>query len=238
MVSAPAWDGTGCGFDSWQCQIYIPCSLSLRLLGPFGVLWDSEYTWLVTQIVLKNYNNISNIKHFPDAEFNCLIQRLFPNQLVWSGRTSNHHTLFPAFPWMDNWLNGRSKNGSVGKDWLSILCCWEAASSPNTNYQPLRKMDVKMMMMMITMTMTTTTTTTTRRWRRRRWRWRWRWWRRRRWRWPQQWRWRWWRRRKRRRCWWWWWRWWRRWWWWANQPGDHQSTHVHSPGPSQICRCM
>ena len=33
MVSAPAWDGTGCEFDSWQCRIYIPCSLSLRLLG-------------------------------------------------------------------------------------------------------------------------------------------------------------------------------------------------------------
>ena len=31
--SAPAWDGTGCEFDSWQCRINIPCSLSLRLLG-------------------------------------------------------------------------------------------------------------------------------------------------------------------------------------------------------------
>ena len=33
VVSALAWDGTGCEFDSWQCRIYIPCSLSLRLLG-------------------------------------------------------------------------------------------------------------------------------------------------------------------------------------------------------------
>ena len=33
MVSAPAWDGTGREFDSWQCRINIPCSLSLRLLG-------------------------------------------------------------------------------------------------------------------------------------------------------------------------------------------------------------
>ena len=33
VVSAPAWDGTGCEFDFWQCRIYIPCSLSLRLLG-------------------------------------------------------------------------------------------------------------------------------------------------------------------------------------------------------------
>ena len=31
--SAPIRDGTGCELDSWQCQIYIPCSLSLRLLG-------------------------------------------------------------------------------------------------------------------------------------------------------------------------------------------------------------
>ena len=33
VVSAPAWDGTGCEFDSRPCRIYIPCSLSLRLLG-------------------------------------------------------------------------------------------------------------------------------------------------------------------------------------------------------------
>ena len=33
VVSAPAWDWTGCDFDSWQCWIYIPCSSSLRLLG-------------------------------------------------------------------------------------------------------------------------------------------------------------------------------------------------------------
>ena len=33
VVSAPAWDGTGCEFNSWQCWIYIPCSSSLRLLG-------------------------------------------------------------------------------------------------------------------------------------------------------------------------------------------------------------
>ena len=35
VISAPAWDRTGCEFDSWQCRIYIPCSLSLRLLGSF-----------------------------------------------------------------------------------------------------------------------------------------------------------------------------------------------------------
>ena len=33
VVSFPACDETGREFDSWQCRIYIPCSLSLRLLG-------------------------------------------------------------------------------------------------------------------------------------------------------------------------------------------------------------
>ena len=32
VASAPAWDGTGCELDSWQCRIYITCLLSLRLL--------------------------------------------------------------------------------------------------------------------------------------------------------------------------------------------------------------
>ena len=44
--SAPAWDGTGREFDSWQCRIYIPCSLSLRLLGS---LWGSLGTYGLTQ---------------------------------------------------------------------------------------------------------------------------------------------------------------------------------------------
>ena len=46
VVSAPAWDGTGCEFDSWQCRIYIPCSLSLRLLGS---LRGSLGTYSLTQ---------------------------------------------------------------------------------------------------------------------------------------------------------------------------------------------
>ena len=46
VVSAPAWDGTGCEFDSWQCRIYIPCSLSLRL---FGSLRGSLGTYGLTQ---------------------------------------------------------------------------------------------------------------------------------------------------------------------------------------------
>ena len=41
--SAPAWDGTGCEFDSWQCRI---CSLSLRV---FGSLRGSLGTYGLTQ---------------------------------------------------------------------------------------------------------------------------------------------------------------------------------------------
>ena len=51
VVSTPAWDGTGWEFDSWQCRTYIPCSLSLRLLGSLrGSLGTYE---LDTKIVLK-----------------------------------------------------------------------------------------------------------------------------------------------------------------------------------------
>ena len=50
VVSAPAWDGTGCEFDSCQCLIYIPCSLSLRLLGS---LRDSLGTYGLTKKSIK-----------------------------------------------------------------------------------------------------------------------------------------------------------------------------------------
>ena len=60
VVLAPAWDGTGCEFDSWQCLIYIPCSLSLRLLGFSG------YIWLDTKIVLKKkIERLPFVEDFP-----------------------------------------------------------------------------------------------------------------------------------------------------------------------------
>ena len=46
-LSASAWDGTGPEFDPWQCRIYIPCSLSLRLLGS----WVHLGTYGLTQKV-------------------------------------------------------------------------------------------------------------------------------------------------------------------------------------------
>ena len=48
--SAPAWDGTGCEFDSWECRIYIPCSIEPMITWvPWGF---SGYIWLDTKIVL------------------------------------------------------------------------------------------------------------------------------------------------------------------------------------------
>ena len=59
VVSVSALDGTGCEFDSWQCRIYIPCSLSLRLLGS---LRGSLGTYGLTQkLSLKKYNNYNII---------------------------------------------------------------------------------------------------------------------------------------------------------------------------------
>ena len=58
VVSTPTWDGTGCEFDSWQCRIYIPCSLSLRLLGS---LWGSLGTYGLTQKLCLKKNHCKTI---------------------------------------------------------------------------------------------------------------------------------------------------------------------------------
>ena len=39
MGSALTWDKTSCEFDSWQCRIYIPCSLSPSGVTTPGQLW-------------------------------------------------------------------------------------------------------------------------------------------------------------------------------------------------------
>ena len=50
VVSAPAWDGTGSEFDSWQCQIY-PTFIEPTITWiPSGF---SGYIWLDTKIVLE-----------------------------------------------------------------------------------------------------------------------------------------------------------------------------------------
>ena len=52
VVSAPAWDGTGCEFDSWQCRIYIPCSLMIEPTITWVPSGFSGYIGLDTKIVL------------------------------------------------------------------------------------------------------------------------------------------------------------------------------------------
>ena len=50
VVSAPAWDGTGREFDTWQCRIY-PMFIEPTITWvPSGF---SGYIWLDTKIVLK-----------------------------------------------------------------------------------------------------------------------------------------------------------------------------------------
>ena len=50
--SAPAWDRTGCEFDSWQCRIY-----TYPMFIEPTITWVSSgfsgYIWLDTKIVLK-----------------------------------------------------------------------------------------------------------------------------------------------------------------------------------------
>ena len=52
VASSPAWDGTGCELDSWQCRRYITCTLSLRLLGSFRGFLDTY--GLTQKLCLKN----------------------------------------------------------------------------------------------------------------------------------------------------------------------------------------
>ena len=63
VVSAPAWDRTGCELDSWQCRIYIPCSLSLRLLGSLRGLWV-HMAW---------HKNCVKKKVFPSSRRSCVV---------------------------------------------------------------------------------------------------------------------------------------------------------------------
>ena len=58
--SAPTWNGTGCEFDSGKFRIYMPCSLSLRLLGS---LRGSLGTYGLTQkLCLKKCQSMSGSK--------------------------------------------------------------------------------------------------------------------------------------------------------------------------------
>ena len=72
MVSAPALDGTGCEFDSWQCRIYIyPMFIEPTITWvPSGF---SGYIWLDTKIVLKKKNHEIFINKSPIRFFNLVL---------------------------------------------------------------------------------------------------------------------------------------------------------------------
>ena len=93
--SASAWDGTGCEFDSWQCRIYIPSSLSLRLLGSLRGFLGTY--WLDTKIVLK-YIFLYSIHYIQDSIMGTF--RHFMSHDVWSLMLSQNgaYHVFLFFP--------------------------------------------------------------------------------------------------------------------------------------------
>ena len=70
--SAPAWDGTGCEFDSWQCRICIPCSLRLRLLWSFR---GSLGTYGLTQKLMFERKIIKLFCPYPGTAIHAMISR-------------------------------------------------------------------------------------------------------------------------------------------------------------------
>ena len=51
--SAPAWDGTGCEFDSWYCRIYL---MFIETTNTWVSSGFSKYIRLDTRIVLEERN--------------------------------------------------------------------------------------------------------------------------------------------------------------------------------------
>ena len=92
MRSAPAWDGTGCEFDSWQCRIYVLRSLSLRLLGSFrGSLGTYGLTQKLCLKYILNTNIISwSIRPAGDFPMHTQFSQYPHNKGVnWSGSYSH-----------------------------------------------------------------------------------------------------------------------------------------------------
>ena len=90
VVSAPAWDGTGCEFDSWQCRIYIPCSLNLRLLGS---LRGSLGTCGLTQkLCLKKLDKIIINKYNSELTFGQSIQNIVNRKLISVNQLATYYT--------------------------------------------------------------------------------------------------------------------------------------------------
>ena len=75
VVSTPAWDGTGCEFDSWQLRIYPMFTEPTITWVPSGL---SGYIWLDTKTVIKSVwitRSTVYIKHHQRASINTRICR-------------------------------------------------------------------------------------------------------------------------------------------------------------------
>ena len=94
VESACTWNGTGCEFDSWQCQIYIISHVhrAYDYSGPFGVLWVhiAWYKNCVEKVLCP-----SNRAYIIWTKINCYKNQFF----VWSFYKSifynaSHHLIF------------------------------------------------------------------------------------------------------------------------------------------------
>ena len=115
VVSSPAWDGTGCEFDSGQCRIYIPCSL---YLGPFEVLWvhiiiinNNSMVWWHSHRValykmwykLKSACSVVSMLNQIDAFLSVLLQKYLNQKRKTSNQQAKHSNI-----WLDTkktWSN-------------------------------------------------------------------------------------------------------------------------------------
>ena len=83
VVSALAWDGTGCEFDSWQCRVgYIShVHRAYNYLSPFGVLWV-HMAWH-KNCVKKFQHAIQNTRQTQDTNKKPVMQYLFIYLFHW-----------------------------------------------------------------------------------------------------------------------------------------------------------
>ena len=79
VVSAPAWDGTGCEFDSWQCRIY-PMFIEPTITWvPSGF---SGHILLDSKMVLKNSFDYPNTHRLTAFYGDCPLVIKLPTLVV------------------------------------------------------------------------------------------------------------------------------------------------------------
>ena len=110
--SAPALDGTGCEFDFWQFRIYIPCSLSLRLLGSLQGSLDTygltqklclkkkrqRGRWAFAQTAAADISRLTMViqVHEDTRTCGCPVSADVANRLVNRGRRQPPHSRNPG----------------------------------------------------------------------------------------------------------------------------------------------